>query len=308
MGSPFDPSNDTGYRRWRARKLATAPTSLSELGLTLASDAGPSAAELAQIRSCAERANMALIRLPEGWERSGAGLRRLGAALGLARLDQNLCADEDGISAIRVADQRRANEYIPYTDRPLSWHTDGYYNAPEQQIRAWALLCARPAAEGGENQLLDPEIAYLLLRDENPDYVAALMRPDAMTIPPNVENGVELRPQQSGPVFSVEKRSAALHMRYTARTRSIEWRDDRNTRLAAGFLAELLASDADYIIRHRLESGQGVICNNVLHRREAFADDAESGQQRLLYRARYHDRIAGTELLNCLSEDWKCSG
>ncbi|MEN8206632.1 MAG: taurine catabolism dioxygenase TauD, partial [Pseudomonadota bacterium] len=81
---------------------------------------------------------------------------------------------------------------------------------------------------------------------------------------------------------------------YTARTRSIEWKDDRNTRLAAGFLLELLASDSIYIVRHRLRAGQGIICNNVLHKREAFNDDATCGQQRLLYRARYHERIRGT--------------
>jgi hypothetical protein len=43
-----------------------------------------------------------------------------------------------------------------------------------------------------------------------------------------------------------------------------------------------------------LRAGQGIICNNVLHKREAFADDAAAGQQRLLYRARYHERIRGT--------------
>jgi hypothetical protein len=84
-------------------------------------------------------------------------------------------------------------------------------------------------------------------------------------------------------------------MRYTARTRSIVWKDDRNTRKAEGFLAELLASDSAYMIRHRLHAGQGIICNNILHKREAFTDDAATGHERLLYRARYYDRIRGTE-------------
>ncbi len=39
------------------------------------------------------------------------------------------------------------------------------------------------------------------------------------------------------------------------------------------------------------EPGWGLICNNVLHTRTGFAD----GQPpRLLYRARYYDRLAGT--------------
>jgi hypothetical protein len=117
------------------------------------------------------------------------------------------------------------------------------------------------------------------------------MQPDAMTIPPNVENGIEIRPAQTGPVFSLEKPGGALHMRYTARTRSIAWKDDRNTRLAVGFLAELLGSEPAGMFRHRLRTGQGIICNNVLHKREAFVDDAASEKVRILYRARYHDRI-----------------
>jgi len=36
----------------------------------------------------------------------------------------------------------------------------------------------------------------------------------------------------------------------------------------------------------------GVICNNVLHTRSAFRDDP--AHPRLLYRARYYDRIRGT--------------
>jgi alpha-ketoglutarate-dependent taurine dioxygenase len=153
------------------------------------------------------------------------------------------------------------------------------------------LHCARPAAAGGENALLDHEILYLLLRDENPAYIAALMQPDAMTIPANIEDGVEIRPAQSGPVFSVDDSSGRLHMRYTARTRSIVWKQDPMTQAAVKMLEALLAADLPYIFRHRLEPGQGVICNNVLHTRTAFENGADAAQQRLVYRARYYDRV-----------------
>jgi hypothetical protein len=36
----------------------------------------------------------------------------------------------------------------------------------------------------------------------------------------------------------------------------------------------------------------GLLCNNVLHDRAAFDDDAAA--PRLLYRARYHERIASS--------------
>jgi len=77
-------------------------------------------------------------------------------------------------------------------------------------------------------------------------------------------------------------------MRYTARTRSIEWRDDETTRAARECLTAFLNSESKTIFRHTLKAAQGLICNNVLHNRNAFEDD---GEPRLLYRARYFDRI-----------------
>ena len=47
--------------------------------------------------------------------------------------------------------------------------------------------------------------------------------------------------------------------------------------------------DAPDVLRVRLEPGMGLVCNNVLHGRAAFVDDP--AQPRLLYRARYLDRM-----------------
>jgi hypothetical protein len=120
------------------------------------------------------------------------------------------------------------------------------------------------------------------------------MQPNAMAIPPNIEKGEEIRAGMTGPVFSVDSVSGQLHMRYTARTRSIEWHDDPLTREASKCITDFLASDSPYIFHHRLTPGQGVLCNNVLHARTAFKDDAAGGKTRLLYRARYYDRISDT--------------
>jgi alpha-ketoglutarate-dependent taurine dioxygenase len=101
---------------------------------------------------------------------------------------------------------------------------------------------------------------------------------------------MESRPAQTGPVFSVD--AGALHMRFTARTRSIEWRPDDTTRAAVQFLNRILDADSPYVFALRLEGGQGLVCNNVLHNRSAFTDDEARGLGRLVYRARYSDRIA----------------
>jgi alpha-ketoglutarate-dependent taurine dioxygenase len=218
--------------------------------------------------------------------------RRLGAQLGLHHLDSHWLTDDDAISPISVtgAEQRgERKEFIPYTDKPIRWHTDGYYNLPERTVRGMILHCVQSAATGGENQLLDHEIAYILLRDENPDYIRALSQPDAMIIPPRMDDSGVARPAQPGPVFSIDS-DGYLHMRYTARTISIEWRTDAATQAAVAALTRLLAAPTAWTLHGRLEPGMGLVCNNVLHDRSAFTETPE--KRRLLYRARYHERVA----------------
>jgi hypothetical protein len=79
-------------------------------------------------------------------------------------------------------------------------------------------------------------------------------------------------------------------MRYTARTRSIAWKQDEATRAAVAQLERLLDSDLPHVFHTRLKPGMGLLCNNVLHDRAAFTDDP--AQPRLLFRARYLDRLS----------------
>jgi alpha-ketoglutarate-dependent taurine dioxygenase len=288
---PFDLDDTARYRAWRDRKLAGYPLQPTDLMVPVADPAALSASERQAILGALRRTNIALYQVPGACAADKRAMREFARQFGLERLDNNLCADEDGITALQVVEKRGEGEYIPYTNLRLNWHTDGYYNSPSRQIRGIVLQCVRPAASGGESAFMDHEIAYILLRDANPDYIRALMAPDAMTIPPNMQNGVELRPEQAGPVFSLDA-AGNLHMRYSARGRNIVWKDDAATVKAAGYLLNLFQLDSPYILRHRLEAGQGVISNNALHCRTAFSNDSASGRERLLYRARYFDRIA----------------
>jgi alpha-ketoglutarate-dependent taurine dioxygenase len=219
--------------------------------------------------------------------------RLLGLQLGLERLDGNYLVDDDGISSITPGAGTRG-EFIPYTDRAIGWHTDGYYNPASRRIRAMTLHCVRAAAEGGESALMDHELAYLLLRDEDPEFVRALSAPDALTIPPRLEGETVARPAETGPVFSVDEPEGVLHMRYTARGVNIAWKYDERTRAARAALERILA-DSPHVFRLRLEPGMGIVCNNVLHARTAFRDTPQ--HRRLLYRARYYDRIAARAAL-----------
>ncbi len=287
MNNPFDLTDDDAFQRWRDAKLASAPRTAADLIVEVKDPRALSASEHEALAARIKNCNMAIYASPMLEEDSDI-LRKLGVQFGLNQLDANWLAGEDGVSSIRVFDGGTRKHYIPYTDKPIKWHTDGYYNPPERQIRAMVLHCVRDAASGGENRLMDHELAYLMLREQDPAHIKALMQPDAMTIPERVDETDGVRPAQSGPVFSVDQ-DGNLHMRYTARTRSIEWKQDEATKAAVAALEALLASDVPQVFNTKMQPGMGLLCNNVLHDRSAFTDDPQ--HPRLLYRARYLDRI-----------------
>jgi alpha-ketoglutarate-dependent taurine dioxygenase len=328
MSTPFELGDDTAYRAWRDAKLAAYPRSVDELVVPLADPRHLTADEIEALGSRCARANMAIYSAPHLPAADKSLSRELARQLGLTRLEGNYLADEDGLSSITPAGEEGSvrGDFIPYTHKPINWHTDGYYNTLDRRILGMTLHCAQDAEAGGENALLDHEIAYIQLRDLNPDYIAALMQPDAMTIParmdeiplaptlrphpsplPQAREGANAEPkpinvreqtpgptqtiaraEQSGPVFAVDPGQGFLYMRYTARTRSIVWKDAAATRAAAKALADILAN-SEYILTARLRPGMGLICNNVLHTRSGFSDSPD--HRRLLYRGRYYDRL-----------------
>ena len=295
VANPFSLNAVEAYRRWRERKLQGYPRTTTSLIVEVGDPRSLTETEAGAILRVCRKTNMAIYASQTRDLADKTIPRALGERFGLRRLDNNMLADDDGITSLQVVQGKSRRGYIPYSNRRLLWHTDGYYNSPEAFIRAFVLHCVSPAAEGGENSLLDHEIVYILLRDANPDYIQALMAPEAMTIPANTESGEATRAASTGPVFSVDD-AGNLHMRYTARTRSIAWKQDAMTLEAVHFLEKLLAGDSPYVFHHRLAPGQGLICNNVLHNRTGFTDDMDKGIARLVYRARYYDRIRGTNL------------
>ena len=83
-------------------------------------------------------------------------------------------------------------------------------------------------------------------------------------------------------------------MRYTMRKRNVVWKDDPLVAAAVDWLKAMLTGDSPHIFRATLQPGWGLLSNNVLHDRSAFEDDEDPAKKRLLYRARYADRIQGT--------------
>jgi len=293
--TPFNLDNDDLYRQWRDAKLTDYPETLGELLVEINDPRKLTDIEHQKLLSLCQKTNMALYASKTGDDPDPEIPLSLGRAFKLTELDHNWLADKSGLTSLTVVDEGSRQNYIPYSNQAINWHTDGYYNTPDKQIHGLNLHCVMPAPHGGENRLMDHEIAYIQLRDENPDYIRALMADDVMIIPPRIgKDGVIARKEEAGPVFSVNPVSGDLHMRYTIRTRNVIWKNDPLTLNALQRLENLLENDSPYSYKGKLEPGMGLVSNNVLHDRSAFEDS--DSQKRLLYRARYYARLAGTSV------------
>lgn len=292
MTMPSDLEDSDVYLKWREEKLLGYPTNIDELTVQIDAAGQPNSQQIEALRGICQKTNMAIYAAPPDVIEDRNIPIKLGASLGLKRIERPLTTAADGVSVLAVSKGGEKSAYIPYTDRSLGWHTDGCYNDENHLINGFLLHCVRAAPEGGENYLLDPEIAYILLRDENPEFIDGLRLPNALTIPENIENGQVIRAEQSGPALSINPDNNAMHLRYTGRKTYVTWLDDVRLQGALDFLKQILASDSSFIFKAKLKPGSGLIGNNVLHNRTKFIDGEDPADKRLIYRIYYHDRIA----------------
>lgn len=291
---PFNLSCPVDFEKWADQKLSFYRTDrIKDIAqaIVIGADGSVDEDRIKAIKQRVGRYGFALYRIDGRHEFGPGELNRLGDSLGLRQLDANLCASEDRISVITDESATEGNKqrYIPYSNRPLNWHTDGYYNPRHQAVRAFILHCNQPAASGGESGLIDPEIIYLFLRRKNPDFIRALCRPDVMQIPANDQDGKCLREKTCSSVFQISDDRRTMSMRYSQRKRHIHWLDDDLTQEALEELNRLLATDADWSLSMRLQAGEGIISNNALHCRRQYLDDKSSRREFL--RARYYNAI-----------------
>ena len=294
------------YKAWREEKLANFPD-FSEIIVDIGNSSAMTLAESKKIRSLLKRCGMAIFRVGETMAGSGDEAHGRDMVAGISKHyclknpDKNPYADDDALTPLHVAAGKARIEegrklYIPYTDKAINWHTDGYYNPPERTIRTMLLYCVRPAKSGGANMLFDPEIAYLLMRDADIEMVRAMAHPQAMTIPANEIDEAVTREDVTGPVFSIDRQDGSLRMRYTARKKNVIWRNDGDTARALKFLENMLSEENEknnkFMFEYRLKAGEGLVCNNVLHTRTSFVDGEQENEKRFILRGRYRQRIA----------------
>lgn len=279
----FNLDSGEDYKKWRDEKLAAYPKSVGELVVELGDMTAITEREKGKIKELVELANMCVYTAGSA-DLSMDSLLALGRQLGVSDTDKarrHTNSDELTNSGI-------LNNAIPFTTRHVRWHTDATYFGSDKTIQALFLLCKRPAIEGGSNKVLDHEIMYILLRDKDPDALRVLMNKNCFKYK-NPKTG-EIAEHLGGKVFWTNADGNLCH-RFSFRQMDMAWSDDADVGAARAVLESMMLAESGYVIEGRLESGLGLVSNNVLHTREKLVDSDDDAQKRLLFRTRFYDRV-----------------
>ena len=266
------------FLRWAEEKEKNIPQNSDGILVNIHDINNVKTSEIAKIKetiykynSCIYSSKIAL--------KSNTNLLKFVELVGMRTYDCNNI-DSNEISTITPLQNSKIN-YIPYTDKLLNWHTDGYYD--KKSIFSWLLHCVNPATQGGENYLLDHELVlreYLLRNDD----INNLMAEDALTIP---ESKYTSRSEISTYIFSFKNKYKRLHMRFSMRKDNIGTSAKANSAVIK--LREIIEGNcAKYSLTYKLQKNEGIITNNILHGRKAFKDDKV---KRKLLRIRSYERL-----------------
>lgn len=210
----------------------------------------------------------------------------LASTLGLNRSDGGIIHDEnDQLSLLEDLPGTARSRFLPYSNKAMNWHTDGYYNATDSVIRGITLHCLQSASTGGTLTVMDPELLLIALYDEDPQLVLELTHEQAMLLPANTDAEGHNRPDRRVPVLFAHD-DASLGMRFTTRSQHIQWRSEA-TRIAAERALGLIEQHNEWHTAIRLQPGEGIVSRNALHRRDAFHDGPDTLKRQIL-RGRYH--------------------
>ena len=214
------------------------------------------------------------------------GVNLMARRLGLDRSDGGIISHTDQLSLLEDLSGSARGRFVPYSNRAMNWHTDGYYNEADKAVRCFTLHCLQAAAEGGVLTVMDPELLLIALYDEDPQLVSDLSHNNAMLLPSNVDAEGHNRADRQVPVIYAHQ-DGELGLRFTTRTQHIQWRS-LATQAAAKRALELVELNTQWHTQLRLLPGEGIVSRNVLHKRTAFENALDLPQRQML-RGRYLD-------------------
>ena len=277
-------SQPAGFVRWRELRLAIQremqPT-VVQLSPSLTTD--DDVQNLKRLCSQVAAIGFCVYEWTEATEETNREVLALHRRLSLGTSDRGVVQQSDGLSLLADLSDTDQGRFVPYTARAMGWHTDGYYNPTDQNVRCFTLHCLQPAATGGALSLMDDQLLIIKLIEKAPELVDLLSHPEAMMIPGNTDELGHDRPDCYTPVLFTHADGIPA-TRFTTRLRNIQWRNDE-TKTAAETMKQLIESGTDQHHTVRLQANQGMVTRNILHRREAFTDDHLHRRQML--RGRY---------------------
>ena len=276
-------SNTTeNYKRWKEKKLESFTKNLDDLTVQINSPNAISKHEKFRVINLLTNHNIVFFHIDKIVNTDKLSIKNFADQIGLGNYELDSQSDNDGLTEIKdIQDKDKLSEYVPYTNKELNWHTDGYYTDQNNSVLAWMLFCKVAAENGGTNKYLDHEIAYILFNDKS-DKLKDLMKHDVCCIPTNILTN---RKEVYNPVFMF--RDEKLQMKFTMREKNIIW--NKKSVQAINILKSIIMESSDYHIIKKLEPGTGVVTNNVIHMRTAFTNS--KNKNRLLYRLRSKKRV-----------------
>ncbi len=142
--NPFNLNNHQAYEDWRYEKLDNYPTKIEQLIVEINNPLNITTNERQAIIDLYNKTNMAIYVSKAGKNPDKRLASSLATQFSLTHLDNNMGADDDGITSLQVSNIEGRERYIPYSNKAIHWHTDGYYNKLNKQIYALNLHCVRP--------------------------------------------------------------------------------------------------------------------------------------------------------------------
>ena len=270
------------YKRWKDKKLESFTSNLDHLTVHVSNPNSVSKPEKNKVISLIDSNSMAFFNIDNINYRDKLSIKKFALQIGLSDYELDSRSDDDGLTEIKEHEHNhKISEYIPYTTKELNWHTDGYYNTRDNSILSWLLFCNTQSKKGGVNTYLDHEISYILFNDAS-SKIKDLMLDSACCIPENI---LTKRKEVHNPVYMFDNEK--LHMKFSMRKKNIIWNDASLE--AINILKSIINDSSEYHVTKKFAEGEGVITNNVIHKRTAFTNS--KNKNRLLYRLRSKRRV-----------------
>ena len=267
------------FIEWASKKDLDIPSNINDLKVSISDINHVSKAEISQIKQKLTKFNCCIYASGTNLD-DNSKIMRFAQSLGMRTFDSHNI-DDSAISTISADKNENNMRYIPYTNKGLNWHTDGYYDS--KPIFSWLLHCIEPALSGGENFLLDHELAireYILKYDD----IIYLTNNETFSIP---TDEVAKREITSNYVCDMNNEYKKLHMNFSMRKENIIVNKDSESAMSK--LIKIIKEDCKkYHLTYKLSKSEGIVSNNILHGRNAFKDGRV---MRKILRIRSHERL-----------------